>query len=54
VIRLAKELDIETPLSESVYALVKALESKVTRFEKPEDKLPPLSVDEVERAITGT
>lgn len=53
VIRLAKELGIETPLSESVYALVKALESKVTRFEKHEDKLPPLSVDEVERAITG-
>jgi 2-dehydropantoate 2-reductase len=53
VIRLAKELGIETPLSESVYALVKALESKVTRFEKHDDKLPPLSVDEVERAITG-
>jgi 2-dehydropantoate 2-reductase len=53
VIRLAKELGIETPLSESVYALVKALESKVTRFEKHEDRQPPLSVDEVERAITG-
>jgi 2-dehydropantoate 2-reductase len=53
VIRLAKELGIETPLSESVYALVKALESQVTRFEKREEKLPPLSVDEVERAITG-
>jgi len=54
VIRLAKELGIETPLSESVYALVKALESKVTRLEKHMDKLPPLSVDEVARAITGT
>jgi 2-dehydropantoate 2-reductase len=54
VIRLAKEFGIETPLSESVYALVKALESKVTKLEKRADKLPPLSVDEVEKAITGT
>lgn len=54
VIRLAKELGIETPLSESVYALVKALESKVTKFEKDAGELSPLSVEEVERAITGT
>ena len=28
IITMAKELDIETPISESVYALIKAIESK--------------------------
>ncbi|MFW9846796.1 MAG: ketopantoate reductase family protein [Candidatus Thorarchaeota archaeon] len=54
VIRLAKELGIETPLSESVYALVKALEAKISKMKTPDERTQPFSVDEVERAITGT
>ncbi|MHA2140935.1 MAG: ketopantoate reductase family protein [Candidatus Thorarchaeota archaeon] len=54
VIRLAKEHGIKIPLSEAVYALVKALESKVITLKKQEARMPPLSVDDVEKAITGT
>ena len=52
VIRLAKELGIETPSSEAVYALVKALESK---YIEQGDKLCDediLAVDDLVEAIT--
>ncbi|UCH03892.1 MAG: 2-dehydropantoate 2-reductase [Candidatus Thorarchaeota archaeon] len=53
VVRLAREHGIETPYSDSVYALVKALESKVVELDVDGPKVTPLSVEEVERAISN-
>lgn len=54
IIRNARSLGIETPFSESVYALVKALESKLVRRTKAESELPPLSVKELHEAMPRT
>jgi 2-dehydropantoate 2-reductase len=52
VIRLAKELGIETPSSEAVYALVKALESKYLVEGKRLTETDILAVDDLVEAIT--
>jgi 2-dehydropantoate 2-reductase len=51
IIRLGKELGIETPSNESVYALIKAIESK---YLESEDEAPskPIEVDELVKAVT--
>ncbi|MFX1606638.1 MAG: ketopantoate reductase family protein [Promethearchaeota archaeon] len=53
VIRLAKEHGIETPSSEAVYALVKALESKYIEEGKKLSKVDILAADDLVEAITG-
>nr|KXH71550.1 MAG: hypothetical protein AM324_08395 [Candidatus Thorarchaeota archaeon SMTZ1-83] len=53
VVRLAREHDIETPYSDSVYSLVKALESKVVKMDADDPKVIPYSAEEVERAISN-
>lgn len=53
VIRLAKELGIETPSSEAVYALVKALESKNLEEGKELEETDILAIDDLVEAITG-
>ncbi len=53
VIRLARKLGIETPLSDSVYALVKALESKLVKLGADGEQVASLSADEIERAISS-
>jgi 2-dehydropantoate 2-reductase len=52
VIRLAKELGIETPSSEAVYALVKALESKNIEEGKKLADTDILEIDDLVEAIT--
>ncbi|MFW9787982.1 MAG: ketopantoate reductase family protein [Candidatus Thorarchaeota archaeon] len=52
VIRLAKELGIETPSSEAVYALVKALESKYIEGGERLREEDILAVDDLVEAIT--
>ena len=44
---MAKELDIETPVSESVYALIKAIESKYLDEGEISDEAFTLAVDEL-------
>ena len=51
VIRIAKELGIATPYNETVYALVRALESKMLR-EKKEAPVPRLSTEEIVEVLT--
>ncbi|UCE09796.1 MAG: 2-dehydropantoate 2-reductase [Candidatus Thorarchaeota archaeon] len=51
VIRLAKELDVSTPYSESVYALVKALEAKRIDIGTPDEKARPMDADEIYERI---
>ena len=53
VIRLAKEHGIETPSSQAVYALVKALESKNLEEGKELEETDILAIDELVEAITG-
>ncbi|MHA2378310.1 MAG: ketopantoate reductase family protein [Candidatus Thorarchaeota archaeon] len=53
VIRLAKEHGIKTPYSDSVYSLVKALESKLVKLDADGAKVTSLSAEEVERAISS-
>ncbi|MFW9844226.1 MAG: ketopantoate reductase family protein [Candidatus Thorarchaeota archaeon] len=50
IIRLGKELGIETPSNESVYALIKAIESKYLESEIVEHK--PLKVKELVDTVT--
>jgi len=50
VIKFARELGIETPISESVYALIKAIESKYMDKPLKKDEMI-VSVDELLRAI---
>jgi 2-dehydropantoate 2-reductase len=52
VIRLAKQLGIETPSSEAVYALVKALESKNLEEGKELEETDILAIEELVEAIT--
>ncbi len=52
VIRLAKIYGIETPSSEAVYALVKALESKYLEEGKKMTEMDILAIDELVEAIT--
>ena len=52
VIRLAKEHGIETPSSEAVYALVKALESKYIEEGKKLSDVDILAADDLVEAIT--
>jgi 2-dehydropantoate 2-reductase len=52
VIRLAKEHGIETPSSEAVYALVKALESKYIEEGKKLSEVDILAADDLVEAIT--
>ncbi|MFW9793090.1 MAG: ketopantoate reductase family protein [Candidatus Thorarchaeota archaeon] len=52
VIRLARELDIDTPSSESVFALVKAIESKYLDAGEAVSESDILEVDELVRTIT--
>lgn len=53
VIRLAKQFGIETPSSEAVYALVKALESKYLEKGKGLIETDILAIDDLVEAITG-
>jgi 2-dehydropantoate 2-reductase len=53
VIRLAKLYGIETPSSEAVYALVKALESKYIKEGKKLSDVDILEIDDLVEAITG-
>ena len=53
VIRLAKQLGIETPSSEAVYVLVKALESKNLKEGKELEETDILAIDDLVEAITG-
>lgn len=50
VIKFARELGIETPISESIYALIKAIESKYLDKPMKKDEMI-VSVDELLRAI---
>ena len=52
VIRLAKQFGIETPSSDAVYALVKALESKNLVEGKELEETDILAIDELVEAIT--
>jgi 2-dehydropantoate 2-reductase len=52
VIRLAKEFGIETPSSEAVYALVKALELKNLEEGKGLTRVDILEVEDLVEAIT--
>ncbi len=52
VIRLAKELDIDTPSSEAVYALVKAIESKYLDRGEAVSESDIFDIDELVRTIT--
>ncbi|MHA2160137.1 MAG: ketopantoate reductase family protein, partial [Candidatus Thorarchaeota archaeon] len=52
VIRLAKELGIDTPSSESVYALVKAIESKYLDEGETVSDSDIFEIDELVRTIT--
>ncbi len=52
VIRLAKQFGIETPSSDAVYALVKALESKNLDEGKELEETDILAIDELVEAIT--
>ena len=52
VIRLAKELGIDTPSSESVYALVKAIESKYLDRGETVSESDIFDIDELVRTIT--
>jgi 2-dehydropantoate 2-reductase len=51
VIRLARELGIATPYNETVYALVRALESRMLR-EKKEIPVPRLSTEQMVEVLT--
>jgi 2-dehydropantoate 2-reductase len=53
VIRLAKLYGIETPSSDAVYALVKALESKYLKEGKKLAETDILPIDDLVEAITG-
>ncbi|MHA2149989.1 MAG: ketopantoate reductase family protein, partial [Candidatus Thorarchaeota archaeon] len=53
VIRLAKHLGIETPSSEAVYALVKALESKYIEEGTELAETDILAIDDLVEALTG-
>jgi 2-dehydropantoate 2-reductase len=52
VIRLAKQLGIETPSSESVYALVKAIESKYLDMGEPVSEADIFDIDELVETVT--
>jgi 2-dehydropantoate 2-reductase len=52
VIRLAKQFGIETPSSEAVYVLVKALESKNLKEGKELEETDILAIDDLVEAIT--
>ncbi|MHA1577309.1 MAG: ketopantoate reductase family protein [Candidatus Thorarchaeota archaeon] len=51
VIKIARELGIDTPVSESVYALIKAIESKYLDRPMKKDEMI-VSVEELLRAVT--
>ncbi len=51
VIQIAKELEIETPTSETVYSLVKAIESKYLTDEELSDEEVQIAVDELVKSI---
>ncbi|MFX0107155.1 MAG: ketopantoate reductase family protein [Candidatus Hodarchaeota archaeon] len=53
VIRLAQDLDIETPFSESIYALVKAVEAKRLKKRVEPDVPETLSPEEIEKLISN-
>ncbi|MCK5264096.1 MAG: hypothetical protein KAR03_00685, partial [Candidatus Thorarchaeota archaeon] len=52
IIRLGKELGIETPMNESVYALIKAIESKYLEDSAVMVDIKPLEVEELVDTIT--
>ncbi|TFF68467.1 2-dehydropantoate 2-reductase [Candidatus Thorarchaeota archaeon] len=52
VIRLGRELGVPTPASESVYALVRALESKYLSDDEGEREKPSMYTEELVRAMT--
>ncbi|TFF91983.1 hypothetical protein EU545_02345, partial [Candidatus Thorarchaeota archaeon] len=51
IIRLGKELGIDTPSNESVYALVKAIESRYLTSEERSEE-PPMPVEDLVKAVT--
>ncbi len=51
IIQMARELDIETPISETVYALIKAIESKYLQDGIVPDDTITMAVDELLRTI---
>ena len=54
IIRLGKELGIETPSNESVYALIKAIESKYLEDTEAKVYTKPLKVEElVDSVVTS-
>jgi len=52
IIRLGKELGIETPMNESVYALIKAIESKYLEDTAVTVDIKPLEVEELVDTVT--
>lgn len=52
IIRLGKELGIDTPSNESVYALIKAIESKYLTEGAQRSEVVPLRVDELVETLT--
>lgn len=52
IIRLGKELGIETPMNESVYALIKAIESKYLEDSAEMIDIKPLAVEELVDTVT--
>jgi len=52
IIRLGKELGIETPMNESVYALIKAIESKYLKDSDEMVDIKPLEVEELVDSVT--
>jgi len=51
VIRIAQELGIETPISEAIYSLVKAIESKYLTDEELSDEEVQIAVEELVKSI---
>lgn len=52
IIRMAKDLGIETPVSESVYALIKAIESKYLDEQEMDDESITMAIDDLLRMIS--
>ncbi len=52
IIRLGKELGIKTPMNESVYALIKAIESKYLEDSAVTADIKPLEVEELVDTVT--
>ena len=52
IIQMARELEIETPISETVYALIKAIESKYLEDGALPDEAITMAVEELLRTIS--